>query len=297
MKHIYYIIILINIVFTQSDFNNSDSLFIYSEFEKINKKHSSILGRNSDPKLITDISKTTLLIRKISWTILTMPGLRTLTNLLYPKTTISYFNVNNAVAFTIDDAFCGIDNKNGCMLKEVKELFKTYNAHATFFVSGTHCKNVSKKLVNELIKDGHEIANHNMMDWSYKEYSKDEFEYDLLLTKNILLNYNQEYSKWYRTPFGHLSENIQNILNKHNLINVLPDAFAHDTYIPDPKWIAKTILRQVKSGSIILIHMPETGIREWNLEAIELTLKGLQKKNMEILTLSEIEQLEIINID
>ena len=28
------------------------------------------------------------------------------------------------------------------------------------------------------INDGHEIANHNMMDWSYKEYTIEEFEFE-----------------------------------------------------------------------------------------------------------------------
>ena len=37
--------------------------------------------------------------------------------------------------------------------------------------------------------------------------------------------------------------------------------------------------------------MPEKGVREWNYEAIELTLKGLKEKNLKILNLSEISKL------
>ena len=38
--------------------------------------------------------------------------------------------------------------------------------------------------------------------------------------------------------------------------------------------------------------MPEKDVREWNYKAIELTLQGLQKQNMSILNLSEINELE-----
>lgn len=297
MNKIFLFLLIINLVYNQTisiaDHQYQiDSLLQTSQLNDINKKYTSILGRNNDPKVLTDVSKFELFFRKLGWTITTIPSLRILTGILYPESTISHFDVKNAVAFTVDDGFCGVENNQGCMLKEVRQLFKTYDAHATFFIVGSHCKNVSLHDVNLLIDDGHEIANHNMMDWSYQNYTTDDFEFDLLLTKKILSYYKQEYSYWYRAPFGQLSATIEKVINKHRMIHVLPDAFAHDTYIPDPNWISKHILRKVKPGSVILIHMPEKGVREWNYKAIELTLKGLKEKNLQILNLTEIKQLE-----
>ena len=37
--------------------------------------------------------------------------------------------------------------------------------------------------------------------------------------------------------------------------------------------------------------MPEKGIREWNLVAIELTLKGLKEKGYDIVTFSKLYEL------
>ena len=295
MIKLLLIILIFNLIIGQSVKSNKvylDSLLNISKFNNINTKYNTILGRDNDPKKITDISKAKLFSRKIGWSMLTSPGLRFLTKYLYPKSTKSHFNVKNAVAFTIDDGFCGIDNINGCMIDEIRELLNSYNAHATFFISGSHCINASIDQVNKLINDGHEIANHNMMDWSYKEYTLEEFEFDLLLTKQILTLYNQEYSSWYRAPMGELSTNMQKIINKHNMIHVVSAAFAHDTAIPDPIWISNCVLNKTTHGSIILIHMPEKDVREWNYKAIELTLKGLQEKNMSILNLSEINELE-----
>ena len=292
MIKIFFVITLISIA-QSTDYNNKiDSLSMDNSLHYLNKKHNTILGRDKDPKVYSDISTKELWIRKTFWTLVTIPGLRFLTNIIYPNSTISHFNVENSVAFTIDDGFCGVDNKGGCMIEEVKELFKSYNAHATFFIAGSHCNNVAIKDVNLIIDDGHEISNHNMMDWSYQDYSIDEFEFDLNLTKDILSSYKQEYSSWYRAPFGRLSKNMQMVIDRKRLIHVLPDIFANDTYIPDPNWISEYILKRVKPGSIILIHMPEIGVREWNYEAMKLTLQGLKEKNLKVLNLTEIKLLQ-----
>ena len=274
-------------------FHDADELkIVLKDFNYISQIHNSTLGRDNDPKLIEQVSKTGLFFRKIGWKMLMAPGLRFWTRILYPESTISHFDVTNAVALTIDDGFCGLDNPDGCMLNEVRKLLKSYNANATFFVTGTHCFNTKLDEVNQLIEDGNEIANHNMMDWKYDKYSNEEFKLDLLLSKKILTTYNQSYSKWYRAPFGLLSRNMENIIADQQMKHVLPDAFAHDTYIPDPEWIATHILGIVKSGSIILIHMPERGVREWNYKALELILIGLVDRGFKILNLSEIESMQ-----
>ena len=85
---------------------------------------------------------------------------------------------------------------------------------------------------------------------------------------------------------------MQKVLDDNNIIHVVCDAFANDTAIPDPEWIAKFILKRVRPGSIILIHMPERGVREWNFEAMRLTLQGLNERNLKIVTVSELSQMQ-----
>ena len=41
-------------------------------------------------------------------------------------------------------------------------------------------------------------------------------------------------------------------------------------------------------GSILIIHMPERGFREWNHEAIECLLARLAAKGLRVVTLSEL---------
>lgn len=253
----------------------------------------SKFGRDKDPRVPSDISKVSLLMEKTTWNILTSPGIRLLSKMLFPESTISYFNIeDNTVAFTIDDGFCGIDNPNGNMINQVRELFSDYDAKATFFINGSHCENTLHSDVQLLLNEGHEIANHNMYDWPYDEYSKEDFEIDLEETNKVLSQYTDDVPKWYRPPHAKLSEAMQEVLDANGYTNVMCDAFANDTAIPDAEWISKSILDQVKPGSIVLIHMPEKGVREWNFEAMRLTLKGLKEKGMKVVTVSELNNLQ-----
>jgi len=252
-------------------------------------KHKRPLGRDKDPRVVSDINYISLWFRKIVWILLTAPSLRILTKLIYPKSTISHFNSDDAVAFTIDDGFCGVDNPGGCMIKDVIKLLKSCNARATFFITGSHCDQTLRDDVAALLSDGHELANHSMMDWPYTSYSEEEFALDIDTTENILSQYRKIVPLWYRAPFGRINKLMQKVLNERKMHHVVCDAFANDTAIPDASWISKYILKRVKNGSIILIHMPEKGVREWNLEAMRLTLDGLLRRNLKVINLTELQ--------
>ena len=252
------------------------------------------LGRDKDPKTASDITKGQLFYRKAVWSMLSLPGQRFMASLLFPKSSISHMNANKTVAFTIDDGFCGIDNPQGCMINEVMELLKKYDAHATFFITGSHCKNVKPKDVQNLLKDGHELANHGMYDYPYNNHSKEEFIEDLNQTYSIISKYTDKKLKWYRAPHAKLSNEMQEVLDSLNMVHVISDAFANDTAIPDPKWISETIIDQVKEGSIIVMHMPEKGVREWCLDAMELTLDHISRNlGYDIVNLTELEKRSI----
>ena len=247
------------------------------------------LGRDSDPKLTEDTSKAKLWFNKRIWEFLTIPGLRNWTYYLYPRETISHFKTNEKiVAFTIDDGFCGLDNPDGCMINEVRSLFKKYNSQATFFTTGSHCKNAKYSEVIDLLNDGHELANHGMYDTPYNKFTKEDFKKDLDETDTILKQYTNNIPVFYRAPHARYSKNMDSVIKERGMIHIVCDAFATDTSTPDPIWISNYITKKTKPGSILLIHMPEKGVREWNLEAMELTLKWLTDNNYKVVTLTQL---------
>ena len=250
------------------------------------------MGRDTDPKSASDISRFKIFTKKAIWETLSLPGMRFMTNMIFPNNTISYLDIEDKiVAFTIDDGFCGKDNPDGDMTDEVIDLFRKYNAKATFFTSGSHCQYTSYESIKKLLEDGHELANHSMYDFPYNKHSESQFKNDFDSTYSQLKKYTDNIPKWYRSPHAKISKTMEHFLDKEGYMHIMCDGFANDTSIPDPQWISGFILRKIKNGSIVLIHMPEKGFREWNFEAMELTLKGLKKEGYDIVTFSELYRI------
>ena len=265
------------------------SIFLLSlSFSRLYSISLPELGRTGDPRLKSDISNIKLFYKKVLWKSLSFLGARNVASIAYPKS-IAFMNSDNSVAITIDDGFCGLDNPLGDMTEDIRLLLKRYNAKATFFIAGTHCSHTSENTIKKLLADGHELANHSMYDVPYADLPIDYFEKDLIQTKNILDVYTNNLSKWYRAPHASITNEMHDVIKKYNLTHVIGDVFANDTSIPDPKWIANLILKTVQPGSIVILHMPERGVREWTYEALELVLKGLTEKNLNMLNLTGLE--------
>ena len=133
-------------------------------------------------------------------------------------------------------------------------------------------------------------VNHCKMDVEYHELDIGEFEKHLVETNNWIEKVGGGVCKWFRAPSGKISKGMSDVLKKHKMKHVMLDCYGNDPHIPDANFIATTMLRSVASGSILIIHMPEKGFREWNFEALRLVLKGLDERGLKSVTLSELEK-------
>jgi peptidoglycan-N-acetylglucosamine deacetylase len=260
----------------------------------VKKQNTSIPGRKECPWLPEDLSTIDLILRKQAWSFLARIGGRKIAPMLYPKTTVCYLDsklhpgVKGLIALSIDDGFCGPDNPGADLVNEVRETLQKYDAKATFFVTGNHCKQIDPEKIKQLLKEGHELANHNMEDRSYNTDTSSEFAADLDKTSQIIEELQGFTVPWYRAPHGMYSYTMERELRHRGMFNVMVDAFANDTNIPDKNYIIDFLLKHSHEGSISLIHMPEKGCREWNLEVIEKVLEGYNSLGLKIVTISEL---------
>ena len=79
------------------------------------------------------------------------------------------------------------------------------------------------------------------------------------------------------------------VLQEKGMKNVMMDCYADDPHIPDASFIAKNALRSATHGSIIILHMPEQGFREWEVQGLVKSLEILDAKHLRSVTLSELE--------
>eukprot|EP00930_Biecheleria_cincta_P102312 TRINITY_DN94006_c0_g1_i1.p1 TRINITY_DN94006_c0_g1~~TRINITY_DN94006_c0_g1_i1.p1 ORF type:complete len:623 (-),score=111.97 TRINITY_DN94006_c0_g1_i1:23-1891(-) len=99
-------------------------------------------------------------------------------------------------------------------------------------------------------------------------------------------------ARWFRSPHADTSPEMQRVLKRYEFTNVFCDCFANDTLLTDPTVIADGLLTMAnaRGGSIIVIHVPERGFREHNLEALRLLLTGLAQQGLRARTLTDLHK-------
>ncbi|CAE7235884.1 unnamed protein product [Symbiodinium sp. CCMP2592] len=202
--------------------------------------------------------------------------------------------VRGYVALTIDDAPCRLGPKNS-MLPEIRKLLKEHQAQATFMLLGKFVPQYEAELL-ELLREGHELGNHGLVDKSYGASSPKEFE-DAVeeCTKRITdLQCRAGLSSafpWFRPPHGRLSAVMAKIVEQKALRILMCDTYACCPVIQDGDFIGRFLGKQAEHGSIILIHMPEHGFREWCLLGLQTLLKQLKERNMKVVTAGKLAEL------
>ncbi|CAE7680469.1 nodB [Symbiodinium sp. CCMP2456] len=181
--------------------------------------------------------------------------------------------VRGYVALTIDDAPCRLGPKNS-MLPEIRKLLKEHQAQATFLLLGQFVPQYEEELL-ALLREGHELGNHGLVDKSYGASSPKEFE-DAVeeCTKRI-------------TDL----QRRAGIVEQKALRILMCDTYACCPVIQDGDFIGRFLGKQAEHGSIMLIHMPEHGFREWCLLGLQTLLKQLKERNMKVVTAGKLAEL------
>ena len=254
---------------------------------------------DSDPAVASDVSPVVKALLICAWTIL-CHFTRLICRLAFRHPVQrGYYDirehpgVEGLVALTIDDAFCRQSEEHS-LVEEVQKLLAARSAKATFFCTLNFAQGEwRERQVAALLADGHELANHCVDDRPYDKVSIEEFERDYDATDKWIRQMSagrEETARWFRAPAGILSDTMLSVLGRRGATTVLTDCYANDCQIPDPRFIAWGMSRRVTHGSILILHMPERGFREWNLEAIVLVLEMLKERGLRPVTLSELDR-------
>ena len=158
----------------------------------------------------------------------------------------AYYEKKNqkVVALTFDDG------PNPATTNQALDTLSKYGIKATFFVLG---KNVSgnEEILKRMKADGHVIGNHS---WSHPVLSKlslDEAKKQITDTEDALTKVLGSSSKLMRPPYGAITDDIRNSLD---LSFIMWDVDSLDWKSKNEASILTEIQREVKNGSIILMH-------------------------------------------
>ncbi|CAE7849407.1 nodB, partial [Symbiodinium necroappetens] len=200
--------------------------------------------------------------------------------------------VDGLVALTIDDGICRGGNWSASLLPEVLELLAGSSAKATFFLSSHY---VRPKDLRRLASHGHELANHMPEDREYASWPVEEFREALDETDAVLRPFMRADARhWFRAPQAWLTSDMAVVLQARNMSHALGDCYADDWAIPDAFRVASVLLRQVQSGSVAVLHMPQRGFRQHTLEVLRHFLQGLAQRQLRAVTLSQLADAALL---
>ena len=176
---------------------------------------------------------------------------------------------------------------------KILSILKKYDVKATFFIISTNVTkiNENKQFMIDLINDGHEIGNHMTIDEKATEYSEQLFEKELLDCEEVLSLYDKNFKtkpiKCFRPPCGKFNKTMNIILQKHNYQNILGDVYSCDANINDPDFHLNFIRKNLKNGSIIILHFPKKDSRIQTIEILEKIIPEIKEKGFAFLTIRE----------
>ena len=236
---------------------------------------------------------------KLLWSTASAIGLRRLMKMLpkaYKATTFFFDGeaCKGHVGLTIDDGLC----RNGpgpSMVAEVATLLKEHDARCTFFVCSEYLVGVEAE-AEALVHEGHELGNHMTSDkqFYFHKLPAGEFEQQLRdATQAIEAVPGVGRVRWFRAPQALYTQSMERTVTSHGLRHALGDCYADDWAMEhNADFVARTILKQVRDGSVIVLHQPERGFREHTFAILRQVLEGLRAKGLKCRTLSEMASLE-----
>jgi len=171
------------------------------------------------------------------------------------KATCKFETTEKIICLTFDDGPCA-------NTENVLNILKEYHAKATFFCIG---KNIAghEEIIKRIHQEGHLIASHSFEhNYWYDLKTTAAFEKDLLLNTKTIKNVIGEEPRYFRPPYGVTTPALARAVAKLKLDVIGWNIRSLDTKIKNQKKLLSRIVKQIRPGSIVLLHdtMPDSNV-------------------------------------
>jgi peptidoglycan/xylan/chitin deacetylase (PgdA/CDA1 family) len=199
-----------------------------------------------------------------------------------PQITFSFVHVDGPyIALTLDDG------PQAKLTPKLLDLLAAHHIKATFFVIG---ENVAEhpEIVTRAAHEGHEIGNHSWSHPNLGKMSDDAVRRQLQRTDEAIKSATGARPTLLRPPYGSLSARQKRwIHDEFGYRIILWDVDPLDWKRPGPAIVRSRIVKQTRSGSIVLAH----DIHPGTIEAMPAILDDLEAKGFKFVTVSELIQM------
>ncbi len=171
--------------------------------------------------------------------------------------------------------------------QDVVAVLVTEKVPATLFLSGRWVEKNAETAKALAANPQFEIANHAYWHPHMLEKDDERITRELKRTQAIIKKVTGKEPRYFRPPYGEVDERLATLAHKAGLTTIQYDLPSGD---PDGNLtaarIARVVLRDAKSGSIIVFHMNGNGVH--TAEALPEIISGLRKKGFALVTVGEL---------
>ena len=194
---------------------------------------------------------------------------------------------DKVVALTFDDG------PSPVWTPKILDELKKANIKATFFMLGEHVAKYPE-IARRVAQEGHEIGNHTYDHHVLLYYKLDKLTKEIKDTERIIQKTTGQTTRYFRPPKAWLTNEEKKKIESLGYKVVLWSLNSKDWVTFDDKYIVRYIVRNIRSGDIILFHDSggvfgtEGGNRHETVITIPGLVKKLTEKGYKFVTISEL---------
>jgi peptidoglycan-N-acetylmuramic acid deacetylase len=184
------------------------------------------------------------------------------------------------VALTFDAG-----TEGGGAAAEVLELLRDRGLHVTFFLSGQWVDHNSE-LAQQIVADGHEVANHSYDHPDLTHLSDAQIVWELDYTDQVVSDYMSTHTRpYFRAPYGARNSRVLDVAAASGFRSIYWTIDSGD-WLPraTPGGVADRILRYAQPGDIVVEHVGS----EATAGALPVVLDDFEERGLKVGTVSEV---------
>jgi len=182
------------------------------------------------------------------------------------------------IALTFDDG------PHATLTPRLLDLLAAHRMKATFFVVG-QCVVDHPEILRRAVREGHEIASHSWSHPNLGKMSDEAVRRELQKTDDAIVAAIGKRPTLMRPPYGSITARQKRwIHDEFGYRIIIWDVDPLDWKRPGPSVVCNRIVKETRSGSIVLAH----DIHPPTLEAMPATLEQLGRKGFKSVTVSDL---------
>ena len=184
------------------------------------------------------------------------------------------------VALTFDAG-----TEGGGAAPQVLEILRERGLHVTFFLAGQWVDH-NPELAQQIVADGHEIANHSYDHPDLTHLSDDQIVWELDYTDQVVSDVMGAHTRpYFRAPFGARNRRVLDIAAASGFRSIYWTIDSGD-WLPraTPGAVVDKVLRYAQPGDIVVEHVGSDA----TAAALPIILDDLESRGMRIGTVSQV---------